>query len=451
MIITPAACSLAVAMAMSPQPGDRDDQVIEDLKAQVTSLQHQVNGLRQSSNDGWLTERRAAEVRSIVQDVLADADTRASLLTQDATAGYDGKFFIGSADGAFRLNLGGHLQARYIYNARNDDGGGIDEDVAGFAVRRAKLKGNGHIGNPKIGFGFAIAGDSDSTSGDGHFEDYYAEYKYDNGVKVRVGRWKQPFARVNLTSSSKQLTVERSLVNETFNVDRSEGIMVSQTKDNFKWAAAFNDGIDAQNSDWDSNDVDFGLTGRVDFLLAGDWKAMDDFSAWNGQNDAAFLGAAIHYQEGESDGSTDGDELMLVTVDGSYESGSGLGLFAAFYYADVRDDSVDMEADNYGFEVSASYMIDDKWEPFVRYEYMDFDDDVMMVDNSIALVTLGINCYQAKHNSKFTADVVFGLDHISEQSDNLTLLDPSASLGLLDDDGTEDGQVAVRLQYQLAF
>ena len=41
MLITPAACSLAVAMTMSPQPGDHDDQVIEDLKAQVASLQQQ--------------------------------------------------------------------------------------------------------------------------------------------------------------------------------------------------------------------------------------------------------------------------------------------------------------------------------------------------------------------------------------------------------------------------
>lgn len=40
MFITPATPILAMAMAMTPQPGDRDDQVIEVLKSQIASLQN---------------------------------------------------------------------------------------------------------------------------------------------------------------------------------------------------------------------------------------------------------------------------------------------------------------------------------------------------------------------------------------------------------------------------
>ena len=51
--------------------------------------------------DNWMTEERAEEVRSLVRDVLADADTRASLLQSGMTAGYDDGFMIGSTDGNF--------------------------------------------------------------------------------------------------------------------------------------------------------------------------------------------------------------------------------------------------------------------------------------------------------------------------------------------------------------
>ena len=53
----------------------------------MAELKDTVAELKAASDDDWLTERRAQEIRGLVEDVLADADTRASLLQDGMTAG----------------------------------------------------------------------------------------------------------------------------------------------------------------------------------------------------------------------------------------------------------------------------------------------------------------------------------------------------------------------------
>ena len=45
--------------------------------ARIAELEAKVARLTASQSDSWLTEQRADEIRGLVQDVLADADTRA--------------------------------------------------------------------------------------------------------------------------------------------------------------------------------------------------------------------------------------------------------------------------------------------------------------------------------------------------------------------------------------
>ncbi|TVQ55126.1 MAG: hypothetical protein EA377_04050, partial [Phycisphaerales bacterium] len=89
-----------------------DTDVINELREQVSALQNEVKSLRNSSDDNWMTEQRANEVRALVHDVLADADTRASLMQSGMTAGHDGRFFLASSDGNFRMNISGRTQLR---------------------------------------------------------------------------------------------------------------------------------------------------------------------------------------------------------------------------------------------------------------------------------------------------------------------------------------------------
>ena len=94
----------------------------ETLRREISALQAEIDAIRAARGDeNWLTQQRAEEIRGLVHDVLADADTRTSLLQDGVTAGYDRFFYIASPDGSFRLNFLGMVQARFVFNSQDDE------------------------------------------------------------------------------------------------------------------------------------------------------------------------------------------------------------------------------------------------------------------------------------------------------------------------------------------
>lgn len=69
---------------------------------------------------------------------------------------------------------------------------------------------------------------------------------------------------------------------------------------------------------------------RGDLKLDGEWNQWGGFSAWESQPSSAFLGGAIHYQEGETGDSLAANDVNLFgwTIDGSLQSG-GFNLYVA--------------------------------------------------------------------------------------------------------------------------
>ena len=94
---------LAGAATLTLAGGSYADTTVEaqneELRARIADLESRLGHVEAQSSDNWLTERRATEIRSLVEEVLADADTRSSMLAQGMTAGYDDGAVIASADG----------------------------------------------------------------------------------------------------------------------------------------------------------------------------------------------------------------------------------------------------------------------------------------------------------------------------------------------------------------
>ena len=267
---------------------------VEQLRKQMAEMQTQMDNMRHRLDDDWLTERRAEAIRSLVHDVLADADTRASLLQNGLTAGWNGHPFIASADGAFRLQLEGQVQVRFVYN--NQDAGADDTDRWGFENRRTKIKFGGHVFHDwKYKFNGAFGRDG----GDLVLEDAYIEKNLGDSVAVRLGQFKGPFMGEELVSSSRQLAVDRSLVNERFNQDRSQGIQFTFKADQFQFMVMYNDGIKTANTMWETEDTEFAVTGRVEFSAMGDWGQFKDFTSKPGSDNALMIGIAGHYEKDE--------------------------------------------------------------------------------------------------------------------------------------------------------
>ncbi|MHC4992220.1 MAG: porin, partial [Planctomycetota bacterium] len=218
------ATCLPAVVAGADETGD-----VDALRSEVASLRAELDALK-SQDEKWLTEKRSDEIRALVHDVLADADTRSSLLQDGMTAGWDKKFFLASADGNFRLNIEGQLQVRFVYNHQETaSGSSTDGDRWGFENRRTKLKFSGHVVDPS--WQYLVQGAFDRDGGEFVLEDVEISKDLGNGWAVRFGQFKGPFMREELTSSKRQLAVERSLVNEAFNQDRTQGVELGYTTD----------------------------------------------------------------------------------------------------------------------------------------------------------------------------------------------------------------------------
>ena len=93
MIRTTGLITGAMTLALTGIAGaaDNDNASIDALRAELNELRAQNNSLvaRVDAQDAeWLNEERASEIRGIVQDVLADSQSRTSLQDSGMSAGY---------------------------------------------------------------------------------------------------------------------------------------------------------------------------------------------------------------------------------------------------------------------------------------------------------------------------------------------------------------------------
>ncbi|MEM7577187.1 MAG: porin [Planctomycetota bacterium] len=411
-----------------------NDEVAE-LRNELASMRAELAQVKAQTGASWMDEAREAELRAMVEDVVSDASTRTAFQEGGLGAGHDGKKFYLEGEG-FKMNIGGQLQFRYVFN-QSDARDGDSEELDGFEIRRAKLKLDGHIGDPKIGYKLVLT--NSRSSGNTSLEDAVISYKYDSGIKVSAGKMKLPFLFEELLSSSRQLGVDRGLSTEFFTLNRAEQIQVAiPVEEAAKVYLAYSDGGNSESSNATADTVDYAFTGRVQGKLAGEWSQMKDLVAVD-QDFAAFVGGAIHLQETEGAG---GDELLAWTVDGVIKTGN-LAVMAAVMGASADVD----DRDQFGILAQAGYSIDKNWQPFARFDYIDDDD------NELTAITAGVNYYLAKHNAKFTADVVYLIEPENPGAvPGLNGGELSSGLGLSSTNVNEDDdQFAVRAQFQLLF
>lgn len=406
-----------------------------------------LSGAAFADQNAW-SSQNADEVRALVAEMMNDAQTRSSLLQSGATSGYDGKFFLGSADGNFRLNVGGQIQFRYLANFRDDNFAddpatdrdeSDDDNTLGFQTRRTKLWFEGHIFDPNLYY--KVNGAFSRSGGEFELEDAYVGYKFENGLDLRWGQFKSPFLREELVSSTKQLAADRSNVNEFFNQDRSQGIQVAWAGEQFRAMGMFSDGFNSANTDFNADPADFALTGRVEFLAMGDWKQFDDFTSWRGSSNALMIGGAIHWETDSEEVNNSADDFFAYTLDASWES-DGWNLYGAFVGSSVDTDTGAGDTDPFGFIVQGGVFVAEDWELFARYDYTDGDN----LDD-FSEFTFGVNYYIHKHAAKFTADVVWALDETATA--NGTAAVTSTGTGILA--SGEQDQFVIRAQFQLVF
>ncbi|MBI1374846.1 MAG: hypothetical protein GC159_19180 [Phycisphaera sp.] len=434
------------AGAFAAAPANKDVDVVAELQA----LKAEVARLRAESGDTWLNQRRAEEVKALVHEVLADADTRASLAGEGMTAGYNKHFFLASEDGKFLMQVFGQLQFRYIASFNQKDGvsGHSDDDEdEGFQFRRAKVGFEGHVeAGRQWDYEVVLATDySDSLI---FAEDLTIGTQIADGLYLKAGKFKLPFLREELTSSRRQLAVDRGVVSEYFTLNRAEQVQLKyDPMDAVKLMVSLSDGANSETSTIGADSSEFAITARADVKLAGEWGQMKDYNAWEGEPFAAFVGGALHYELGDGKNGQAFDAFSW-TVDGSVET-NGLGVSVAGMGAHIEPDSGD-SADIYGLVVQGAYqVIPNKLEPFVKFELIDSNDTGS--DDTAYFLTFGGNYYFDKHDAKFTLDMIWWIDGSLPPANPIGASATSSGLGFASGDPHSEDALVLRAQFQLLF
>jgi len=319
-----------------------------DLQVRLEAAEARIAEL-DSSDSNWLNDTRADEIRSLVHDVLADADNRASLVG-------DGS--------AITVNVHGWVQTRWTYNQNATEG--VD-NTHGFNVPRTRLDISGDV----YDWSYKVGGQW-TDGGNFTLMDAYAD-----GNGFRVGQFKSPFMKEVLTSSADTLATERSVISNQFGQGRSQGVQYGYETALGGVTVAYTDGFNTANGAGVQNG--YALTGRLDFSPA-DWINM---------------GVAVsHNNLVVSDYNT-------WTADATFSAG-GFD-FTGAYVATMDD----VNGDNWGTVWTTSYQCTDKMQGFVQYEMGHLEG----VETDLKIATFGVN-YAFNDNVKWTTDMGWAFDSV---------------------------------------
>ncbi|MEY3144047.1 MAG: hypothetical protein RLY21_2540 [Planctomycetota bacterium] len=503
------------ALAVQSATGANDDlrralDEIDVLRKQNEALAAKVGVLEERvvADGDWLTEQRAQEIRAIVTDVLADSVARESLAADGATAGYDKSkgFFLASADGNYTLGMKGDVQIRWAYNSRDigsapaaqgSPSNSTADDAWGFELRRVRLTFFGNVIDPTWDYEIKFAFNRNATaSNNGFLDEAFVTKDLGQGWSLRAGQFKVPFLREELVTSTAQLAVERSLVNDFFSAQKAQGLRLGWQNEQFKVEGYYGDAIRAngaspyaittggigalnagaaqgvptsQNTSFNGVPTDYAFAARAEWKPLGEWKQFRDMQSYRGEGQGVLLGVAGYAEQVDPVPATNGatpDVVLSATADASFDFG-GASIFAYGVYRNVtlqsaqavRGGGTNDEINQWGAVFQGGYFVADDVEVFARYEIGDSDDDqyrtqatsLLASGQDLSVVTVGMNWWIAgvkNKQVKWTTDFGYSFEPVVDfaASGANYLPDYTASGG-----ETNDGQWVVRSQFQFMF
>jgi hypothetical protein len=414
-----------------------------ELAAEVANLKAQIAEMKNSQGDAWLTEQRASEIRGIVTDVLADADTRSSLQGSGAGAGYNGGFFMSSADGNYSMKLNVLEQVRWTFNNRNDVGLDNGEDQTwGFENKRTRLTFGGNMVDStwsyKVAYYFAYSNDVEFNGASPVLADAFVAKDMGGGLSFTVGQFKLPFSGEYGTDAGNLQFNDYSTISNAFADGYGQGLMLSYSADAFRAAVAYVNALNQVDANWGSGSPsdEFALTGRAEFKLSGTWDQFNNAMSFRGEEMGVLIGVGANWAD--SNDNTTGD-VFGATADITVDFG-GANVMGAFYW-DNNDDSA--SENPYGFTLQGGVFVSDEVELVARYEYGDADTSA--ATNDFSTLTFGANWYLAQNTAKLGFNFGYAFDGIGLWEE------PASGNNWLADGAGEDGQWMLQAQMSFSF
>jgi len=418
--------------------------ITQDEQAVLANLSREVARLREQAGL-TLGEARAEEVRAIVRDVLADASARASLQGAAGTSGYNGGFFLSSADGAYSMKLNLLQQTRYAIDHQES----VDnEQASGFQNKRTRLTFSGNAVDTtwtyKAAYYLAYS-DSAEDFGAGQLSDAWIRKDFECGASLTVGQFRLPFSYEYELDVGDLQFMDYSTVDLFFGLGYGQGLRLDYESEAIRFAVATMNAAREVNAEWNSDmpEDQYAFTGRLEAKFAGNWGQFSHGQSWKGDGYGAKLGIGGY---AFSENAAPGLDASGITADMSVSFGGG-NLTASYYWSDLADTGdPDADAANpTGWVVWGGWFVADDLELVARWESASFDIDLGGAQD-FSVLTVGGNWYLDRNRAKFSADFGYAFDAVS------AIYAPYAiQNNLLEDAANDDGQWVVRAQLSFNF
>jgi hypothetical protein len=275
---------------------------------------------------------------------------------------------------------------------------------------------------------------------------------FDNGSWFKFGQFKANFLRENIVSSSKQLGVERSMLNNAFTWGWTQGIELGWKNDDTKIILQYSDGPGQANTMALSAPTN-GWIARAEHRF-GD-ASLKDFAYLTskaGAEEGLLLGVSYENYNNDSStfeyGNANGSKSSGWTVDATLR-GDGWNVFG--YVVDTSGEAAGSKQGSSGWLIQGGILVTEKMELFVQYQEGTIENQNMDMD----VFRVGCNIWPNpdSNNVKWTTDIGWAGKTLSDGAGSgISSADwVSSGNGWRADNAGEDDQMLIRTQLQLLF
>ena len=315
--------------------------VLADVRSDLAAMRAELAEIRRARQEAWADGQRAAEIRALVADALADSGARTAWSgagSGSLVTGYDEArgFFLGLDDGAWSIRAFGFGQVRFVWNDGFDAQARTpaSDDVWGMEIRRAQLFLTGNLGGPDLVWLIGlVAGrwddpcDLQVVREDPAVLDaqppqisYLTVTKQlGDGWYLQAGSIFTPFTyESHLFSTAQTQMGECSMLEWLFTASFTTGASVGNNGDHVRWQAVIGDQVGGSPGTWDDDaNQSVAVAGRVNWRLCGTWEQYALETSFPGQPFGAFVGVGGRLQNGraQNPASADGLNPRAVTAD----------------------------------------------------------------------------------------------------------------------------------------
>ncbi len=487
-VLSLAAGTAGAQVAMPPPAPDAatlQDQ-IRRLQAQVDRLEAK-DAARPAAVPAGPTPADAGGTPSPLSQHRGDTDpidsfkpargaTAAPEGTSFIDAGWNGnQFTLRSSDGNFTLHPGVIVDLRDMTSYRDQvpaKGGGSevtksgDDTQNGFDVTRLRLLFDGTLFH-QVSYLVQFSADQGSSLS---LLDAAASYRIGDGpVTLKVGQFKDPVWHERNLSEANLLAVDRPLVEQFLGAgqgSRVQGGAVTFDGGPTRAQLVAHDGFNSINSKFfDAGGVttgvggaagvapdNYGFSTRVEYMLIGHrtdtvnpYAEYDQFTSLHDTQDILVVGGGADYTQAGA------NDVILHSADLQYNQVGGFSAFASYYgtYRKILTTADGISPAGYyydlGYSAQVAYLIDQRLEPFARYDYVHFDPTSTLQvtglkTHALQEITVGANYYLYGQKLKLTADANFLPNGSPADAD---------AAGVLKDSG--NNEFVFRAQVQLAI